>query len=363
MRKSRRIYRLAVIVAAPECPIASVPAAGIMETGPFMQRKIRVGVDVMGGDSPPEQLLQAAEHLARSHSPSVEIIAISTSPYASKTPLTFRSASSIIEMNESPLLAIRRKRDSSLCLGIKLLKDQEIDAFVSAGNTGALVSYAKMTLGMLPRLLRPALLALIPTRERPLAVLDVGASVENKATHLVQFALIGSAYQKAKGISHPSVGLLNIGREAIKGTSELRLAYAELERLSRLPHPFFRFIGNIEGKAVFDGDIDVLITDGFTGNVFLKTAEGIASLILDRLHDHLPAPIFETMNNHLQDLQRHLHYAEYPGALLCGVRGIVIKCHGYSSPQAFASGIREAIRIASEGFLEILQHKLLHSHP
>jgi glycerol-3-phosphate acyltransferase PlsX len=242
---------------------------------------------------------------------------------------------------------------------MRMLKAKEIDAFVSAGNTGALVGSAKMTLGMLPGLNHPALLALMPTKLNPLAVLDVGANLECKAEHLVQLALIGSAYQKARGITLPSIGLLNIGSEAIKGTIELRSAYQKLEQLARQKDPFFKFSGNVEGKTVFDGTIDVLITDGFTGNVFLKTAEGIASLILDRLHEHLSKDSLEQLKGQLSDLQSHLHYAEYPGALLCGVAGIVIKCHGYSSPQAFTNAIREANRVVSENFFQILQKKLL----
>ena len=171
--------------------------------------------------------------------------------------------------------------------------------------------------------------------------------------------MIGAAYQHARGIDRPSVGLLNIGSEALKGTSELRLAYQELQRLAQFPPPFFHFAGNIEGKTVFYGNVDVLVTDGFTGNIFLKTAEGLANLILDRVSATLSEEMGQYMQTHLQDLRHHLHYAEYPGALLCGVQGIVIKCHGYSSPEAFVSGIREAVRIASDGFLQFIYNKLL----
>src|SRR5690606_30454754 len=148
----------------------------------------------------------------------------------------------------------------------------------------------------------------------------------------------------------PSVGILNIGSEALKGTSELRLAYRELQKLALAP---FRFAGNIEGKSVFDGEVDVLITDGFTGNVFLKTAEGITSLILDRIHAHIASTELEKLHPQLHDLQQHLHYEEYPGALLTGVQGIVIKCHGYSTPHGFANGVRGAVELASQKFIQI----------
>lgn len=352
------------------CLTACAQAAVTTGTGRFMPsqakkqaalRKLRIGIDIMGSENPPDVLLKTAEALAPEVEGESQLIAIGHPRYATHSTLAFRPAESTIEMDDSPITAIRRKPNSSLCIGLKMLREKEIDAFVSAGNTGALVVCAKRTCGMMPGLLRPALLALIPTRREPLAVLDVGANVQCKAAHLVQFALLGAAYKKAKGMALPSVGLLNIGEEAIKGTSELRLAYSELRQLADLPHPFFHFAGNIEGKSVFDGQIDVLITDGFTGNIFLKTAEGIASLILDRLNEKLPLDTALQMQSHLLDLHRHLHYAEYPGALLCGIRGIVIKCHGYSSREAFRSGIREAVKIAREGFLQIIQDKLVNA--
>lgn len=317
----------------------------------------------MGSDSSPEILLQAAATLAPTLPASVSLLAIGHPRFESASQLPFQAASETIEMGDPPLTAIRRKKDSSLCVGLKMLREKEIDAFVSAGNTGALVSYAKMSLSMLPGLMRPALLALLPTKKNPIAVLDVGANLQCKTAHLIQFAMIGAAYQLARGIARPAVGLLNIGSEALKGTSELRTAYHELRELSMQPNAFFRFAGNIEGKNVFDGNVDVLVTEGFTGNVFLKTAEGLANLILDRINENFSGDLALNVRRTLQDLQRHLHYAEYPGALLCGVKGIVIKCHGYSSPEAFSSGIREAVRVASEGFIQILQNKLVTRKP
>ncbi len=311
----------------------------------------------MGSDNAPGELLAALNSLALPEN--AELLLIGAPEYASKTH-RFLPAAEAIEMDEAPLAALRRKRNSSLLVGMRLLKEGAIDAFVSAGNTGALVSGAKMVLSTLPGILRPALLALMPTKKKPVAVLDVGANVQIKAAHLIQYAWIGAAYQTARGIEKPSVGLLNIGSEALKGTSELRLAYQELAKAHKAP---FQFKGNIEGKSVFDGDVDVLVTDGFTGNVFLKTAEGIASLILDRIHGQLSPAMLQSLQPQLNDLQRHLHYAEYPGALLAGVKGIVIKCHGYSTPRAFANGVLGAIGLASQGFVEVLQDKLHQFRP
>ena len=309
----------------------------------------------MGSDNAPAALLSAAASLLPFLPPYIELIAIGTPDCekdAKSLGLSFHPARESIEMEESPLLALRRKKQASLCVGLRLLKENKLGAFVSAGNTGALVSASKMILGTFPDIARPALLALMPTKKRPVAVLDVGANLQAKAAQLVQFARLGAAYQKARGIENPRVGILNIGSEASKGTSEIRLAYKELSKRSF-------FAGNIEGKSVFDGDVDVLVTDGFTGNVFLKTAEGIASLVLDRLHARIPATALKDIQGHLDDLQRHLHYAQHPGALLCGVKGTVVKCHGYSTPEAFANGIRGAIEFASSHFIEVLQTQLL----
>lgn len=215
-------------------------------------------------------------------------------------------------MEDAPLAAIRSKRGSSLCIGIRMLKEGLLQAFISAGNTGALIACAKIELPELPGVERPALMTLLPTRLGEMAVLDVGANTTYKVKHLVQFAAMGVAYQKSRGIEVPKVGLLNIGSEARKGTPELQLAYNELLALSKKKNASFSFSGNIEGRDVFNGEIDVLITDGFTGNVFLKTAEGIAAVIMEELHSPLIQESSPQVKEILAHLQQRLHYAEYP---------------------------------------------------
>ena len=305
----------------------------------------------MGSDHPPPLLLQAASSLLPSLPQNVELIAIGAPEYAKDSPLSYHPAKESIRADENPGLALRRKKETSLSVGLKLLKEGAIDAFVSAGNTGALVTASKRILGLFPGLRRPALLALMPTKKRPVAVLDVGANLHLKASYLIQFAHLGIAYQEARGIERPRLGMLNIGSEASKGTSELQTAYRALQKIDT-------FAGNIEGTSVFNGEVDVLVTDGFTGNIFLKTAEGIASLILDRIQTTLPSSVLQEIAPHLNDLQRHLHYAEHPGALLCGVLGTVVKCHGYASPEAFAHSIRGAIEFSLSGFTHRLESKL-----
>jgi glycerol-3-phosphate acyltransferase PlsX len=180
----------------------------------------------------------------------------------------------------------------------------------------------------------------------------VGANVTVKAEHLVQFASMGIAYQKTRGIEQPTVGLLNIGSEKKKGTPELRKAYECLQQHSTV------FKGNVEGRDVFHGDIDVLVTDGFSGNIFLKTAEGLAEFILDDLQK---AGAFEgsfELKKIISTLWRRLQYDEYPGAILCGVDGIVMKCHGRSSPSSLIHSIKGALRLHHHHFLEAIKQEL-----
>lgn len=312
--------------------------------GKAIAQVFKIGVDLMGNDNSPNVLLESLKRLSLPQG--VRLCAIGTAEWKKNAePFEYIATPDFIGMEESPIMAIRKKRNASLCVGMRLLKEGVFSALVTAGNTGALVSSAKMILSTLKKILRPALLTLMPTKKNVVAVLDVGANVQAKAAHLIQYALVGTAFQKTRGIDKPIVGLLNIGSEPIKGTSDLRLAYHELQTMVNRP---FHFAGNIEGKSVFDGEVDVLVTDGFTGNVFLKTAEGMASLILDRIASH---------DNELKKFQ-FLHYSEYPGALLAGVKGIVIKCHGYSTPKGFANGVLGAIELCQANFLQKLAHLL-----
>lgn len=248
----------------------------------------------------------------------------------------FIRAKSKIEKKENPLLAVRKKKDCPIHIGINLLKNKEADAFISCASTAALMSCSKMLLNSF--LKRPALLVLMPSKKNKnsFAVLDVGANLSKKSNILTEFAFLGSAFQKTRNIKKPVVGLLNIGSEEKKGTEELRKTYFELKELSQ-KYNLFTFAGNIEGKEVFEGNIDVLVTDGFTGNVFLKTSEGIANMVLEKIVQSKEK--FSTFTSYLKN---HLHYEKYRGAILLGLDELVIKCHGYSSPTSFISAIKGA---------------------
>ncbi len=323
------------------------------------KNKINIGVDLLGSDMRPSDLLEAVLIFSKELKPSVHLTLFGTSPLfgrrRSPNNVTFYPVKEVIEMDDAPLTAIRRKRNSSICLGIKQLKEGELQAFISAGNTGALMACSKLFLPSLAKVERPALLTLLPTRKNEIAVLDVGANTTYKAKHLVQFAAMGVAYQRSRGVKVPKVGLLNIGSEAKKGTPELQEAYHLLQK----KNASFAFVGNIEGRDVFQGEIDVLVTDGFTGNVFLKTAEGIASVILEEIETSISIDECSPHNKGvLAELRSRLHYAEYPGALLCGVDGIVIKCHGYASPQSLNRSIVTAHRLVEHSFLETVRKAL-----
>lgn len=288
------------------------------------KRRIRIGVDLMGNENDPLELLNTLQN--ENFPPEIELVAIGPAQLKAHSKMNYLLAEDHIKMDEPPLLALRRKKGASMIVGMRALKANAIDALISAGNTGALISSAKFILKTKPDVLRPALLTKIPTQNHSTIVLDVGANIRVHAEHLVQFAHLGADFCKKLGIQSPKVGLLNIGHEPIKGPSELQIAYQRLEKTSP---SIFQFVGNVEGKSVFDAGIDVLVTDGFTGNIFLKTAEGMANFILNQMGPD-------------QTLQKRLHYAEYPGAVLAGVQGVVIKCHGYAPPKAFIQAIMGA---------------------
>ncbi|WP_213152071.1 phosphate acyltransferase PlsX [Neochlamydia sp. AcF95] len=319
---------------------------------------MRIGIDLMGSDSSPTIIFDALIQALNQLTPSLRLIALATQsvidehmakakaslPAEKFNRLTFLPVANFVEMGEDPLVALRQKKRSSTAVGIKLLKKKQIDALVSAGNTGALVASATLSLPKLPGITRPALLAVLPTKNGSLAIVDVGGNVSCKAEHLVKYAYMGAAYQKCtSGIKTPKVGLLNIGSESKKGTSVVRRAYQLLKDVCQRSSegvPYMEFHGNIEGREVFYGKVDVLVTDGFTGNILVKTSEGLADFIFEYLRETQHGYPLSSLHEPLEYLQALFYYAEYQGALLCGVEGLVIKCHGHSNTKAFFNSIR-----------------------
>lgn len=311
---------------------------------------VRVAVDLMGSDSPPQGLFEAVQLVNQELGPDDTLIVIAQHAVlpglrallrAGDQPIEFITTEESIEMEETPLFAVRRKKNSSMAAGMRLLKDHAIDAFVSTGNTGALVASAMLHLSMLPPIERPALLVMMPAENGKVAVLDVGAHISARPEHLVHYARLGSLYRECLyGELKPTIGLLNIGVEEQKGTKELQETYHLLQEAFSE-----RFLGNIEGREVFQGKVDVLVTDGFTGNVFLKTSEGISTFLAQYLQSHFDVPEI------VSHLYQQFNYSEHPGAFLCGVDGIVIKCHGFSDKKALINGIRGAFTLARSNIL------------
>lgn len=322
---------------------------------------MRIAIDLMGGDLPPQELIKGVEQAAALLPDSIRLAALAIpSAIDSMKSRNFGriewvSVAESIAATEEPLGAVRKKKQSSIMVGMRLLKRKAIDAFVSAGSTGALIAGAALTLAKLPGIKRPALLAFLPSQNGVVAILDVGGNVSCRPAHLFQFALMGAAYVRGLlGIEAPRVGLLNVGIESKKGTAAVRETYELLQThcqnlVAQGMAPSFHFSGNIEARDVFSGLADVLVTDGFSGNVLLKTAEGTADFILsaiEKMIAHHPAAALQTA---LSQLQKQFHYAEYPGALVCGVEGVVVKCHGHSSPLAILNGIKGAADLLQKG--------------
>lgn len=318
-----------------------------------------IGIDLMGGDQSPHHLfdavIQAAIHLGPEYSlhaflsqetlgllPNQEI----NDPSWAK--ISFHIADQVIEMSDDPLSAIRHKKNSSIVLGLRQLKKKSLDAFVSLGNTGALIAGATLILPKLPGIKRPALLATLPAAIGRISILDVGGSVSTKAEHLTRFALMGACFERVHfGIPVPNVGLLNVGTESKKGTSEHRLAY---QMLSDLKEHKLNFIGNLEGFEIFQGKVHVVVTDGFTGNILLKSAEGIAAYMIDFLR--------KSGSKEASTFEARFSSDEHPGAILLGVEGVVVKCHGASSATALFNGIKAAAGYVKKGLIPKLKSEL-----
>jgi glycerol-3-phosphate acyltransferase PlsX len=308
---------------------------------------MRIALDAMGSDRAPAVEVEGAVGALLDRSDDVRVVLVGDRdrieaelarfPDAPRDRLEIHHASEVIEMGEAPATAIRRKRDSSIVVGVNLLKAGEVDAFISAGSTGAVMAASLVTLRTIPGVDRPPVGARIPTSQGTCLAVDVGANVDCKPHQLVQFAQLGSVYaEDMLGIDNPRVGLLNIGTEPEKGNEVVVEAYGLLQAT-----PHLNFIGNVEGREIVSGKCDVLVADGFVGNVLLKFYESVAGLITGMLKRELTEAGVQL---DLDRIFRSLDYAGIGGAPLLGVNGVVIICHGGSPPLA----IRNAIQVAAQ---------------
>jgi glycerol-3-phosphate acyltransferase PlsX len=327
---------------------------------------MRIAIDAMGGDDGPGRIIDGALVAARHLQIGLLLVGaadaiareLARHPASGAIDLRIIDTPEAIGMNEPAAAALRRKPRASIRLAAEAVRDGEAAAVFSAGHTGASVMAAHAAFGRLPGVDRPALATIIPTRRQPAVLLDSGATVECRPQHLVQFAVMGSAYARvALGCRAPRVGLLSVGEEESKGNDLTREAH---QLLKSAP---ITFVGNIEGRDVYAGEADVIVCDGFTGNVTLKISEGLVETVERLLHDELSAT-FGTRVGYLLSRQafrrfrKRMDYAEYGGAPLVGLNGLCVVGHGRSSAKAVRNGVAMAARIARDGLLEKLAREV-----
>ena len=330
---------------------------------------ITVAIDCMGGDHGPSVTVPAALGFVRSHD-DVRVVLVGLEERirpllgnVADPRVSVRHASEVVAMDEPPALALRNKKDSSMRVAINLVKHGEADACVSAGNTGALMAISRFLLKMLPGIDRPAICAILPTTTGHTHVLDLGANVDCAPEHLLQFGIMGASLVSA--IEHkdrPTVGILNIGEEDIKGNDVVKRA-AELLKDSGL-----NFIGNVEGDGVYKGEAEVVVCDGFVGNVALKASEGLAQMMATFLRQEFSRNLLTKLialiaMPVLNNFKKHVDHRRYNGASLLGLKGIVVKSHGSADTFAFANALGRAADAARTGVLARITERVAQQQP
>ncbi|MBV1900821.1 MAG: phosphate acyltransferase PlsX, partial [Kordiimonadaceae bacterium] len=323
----------------------------------LVAKKITIAVDAMGGDNAPDMVIDGIAQ-ARTLFPDTKFLIYGDENLVKpvlENHLELRAASELIHTDDvvssdmKPSQALRRGRKSSMGLAIQAVKDGEADVTISAGNTGALMALAKFMLRTMPGIDRPALISLMPTLRGESAMLDLGANVECDSNNLVQFAIMGAAYVRTiLGLSKPTVALLNVGVEDLKGKDSIKAAADVLRESSHLP---LNFVGFVEGNDIATGGVDVVVTDGFTGNVALKTAEGTARLVTQLLgrafKSSMMTKLGYVLSRHgLRSLKDHLDPNNHNGGVFLGLNGLVMKSHGGANAHGFASAVTSAIDMA-----------------
>ena len=312
---------------------------------------ISIAVDAMGGDNAPAALVAGALEAAKTLGYKIVLVGRRdlVEPCLEgcdsvKGLVSIEDASQVIQMHEPAISSVRQKRDSSISVGINLLKSEKVNAFVSAGNTGAVVAAATLYLRTLEGVERPGIAVVFPTVSRPTVVIDAGANIDPKPTQMLQYGLMGEVYARnVLARENPRVGLLNIGEEETKGTEFMKQTFSLLKQSG------LNFVGNVEGRDVFLGEVDVIVCDGFVGNVVLKVSESLGEAIVELLRKELVRNFRTRVGAALArpalvELKKRMDYSEYGGALLLGVNGICVIAHGGSSPKA----VKNAIRVAGE---------------
>jgi phosphate acyltransferase len=329
---------------------------------------IRIALDAMGGDNAPASVVEGAIR-ACSNNPGVEFVLVGQEDRIRQelqrlaydgTQIRIHMASQVVGMGEQPAVALRKKKDSSMRVGCNLVKTGDVDAMVSAGNSGALMATARYVLKMLPGIDRPAMASTIPSITGPTLMLDLGANVDCNADNLCQFAVMGEVYASAvEGRKNPRVGILNIGEEAVKGNEVVK------EAGERLKHEMkTSFIGNVEATDIFLGDVDVVVCDGFVGNVSLKTTEGVAKMMVHFLKESFTQSWLSKLRYFfarpsLRQFRDRFDPRSYNGAMLLGLNGVVVKSHGGADGFAFAHATQVAVELVAGKVTEKIQRNLI----
>ena len=327
---------------------------------------MRIAVDVQGGDNAPLETVRGCALAKEKYGAQLilcgereEILKAMADSGIAADEFTIAGTTQSIGYDEEPAVAIRSKADSPIVVGLNMLKDGQADAFVSAGNTGALLIGSTLIVKRIKGIKRAAFAPLLPTgREKGTMLIDAGANVDGKPEHLLQFGIMGSAYMKGvEGVECPSVGLLNNGAEETKGTELHRKAHALMKEAG------INFVGNIEGREVASGAVDVIVSDGFTGNIFLKTFEGVGMTMYEMIKQvFMKGPLTKIaallVKSGLKSFKKKMDYTEYGGAILMGIAKPVIKAHGSSNAKAFCSAIGQAARFVECGLIATIEGEL-----
>jgi phosphate acyltransferase len=332
---------------------------------------MRIAVDAMGGDHAPQVNVDGAVAAAREFGIATLLVGrvaeltrlLGDSGYTGGD-IEILDAAEVVEMDEHPVAALRKKRNSSIRVAANCVRDGRAAGLVSAGHTGAAMVAAKLFIGTIEGVDRPALATVLPNLTGHCLLLDVGANPEAKTQHFKEFAVMGSIYaQLVFGKSSPSIGLMSIGEEDTKGNDRSKEAFKTLKETG------LNFIGNVEGRDVFNGRVDVIVTDGFTGNVILKVSESLSEMVEQLLREEIKRTLkasvgFLLSRDAFRRFKTRLDYSEYGGAPMLGVKGCVIICHGRSSAKAVKNAIRLAAEFSRQGLAQKIQSSIaeLHSH-
>jgi glycerol-3-phosphate acyltransferase PlsX len=353
------------------CPTVFASSAGFTGARRSSRQKrvsMKVAVDAMGGDHAPDVVVQGALEAASTWGMEIilvgdrDVIGNKLGPQPRTTPIQVHHCGDMIHMNETPLKAVRRKKDASVVVAFDLCKKGEVDAVVSAGNSGATLAAAILTLGRVEGIERPALPGILPSENGNVILIDVGANVDCRPMHLFQFGIMADAFARScMGMTKPKVGLLSIGEEGGKGNEQVRSAH-DLFKNSPL-----NFVGNIEGRDIFTGHVQVIVCDGFVGNVALKLSEGMAEAIAKMLKQDMMRSFagragFYIGRRMFRRFTERLDYAAYGGAPILGINGVGIVCHGGSSVKAIKNAIRMADDYAKNNFQDRISEQIVQYH-